>query len=106
MYSQNHDMDDVFRKAAAHYPLKAGDSEWESIAEKLKTADNRPVLGNFFRLGKSWSFMIIIPVAFLFHNSSDKESLAIDAPAATTQVSSNSKVIDRTKIKVILPKKV
>jgi hypothetical protein len=106
MYSQNHDMDDVFRKAAARYPLNAGDSEWESIAEKLKTADNRPVLGNFFRLGKSWPFMIIIPVAFLFHNSSNKESLAIDVPAATTQVSSNSKVINRTEIKVILPKKV
>lgn len=106
MYLQNHDMDDVFRKAAARYPLKAGDSEWESIAEKLKAADSRPVLGNIFRLRKKRAFLIIIPVAFLFHNSFNKGSVAIDVPAPTTQVFNNSKRIDRTESKVITPKKI
>jgi hypothetical protein len=106
MYLQNHDMDDVFRKAAARYPLKAGDSEWESIAEKLKAADSRPVLGNIFRLRKNRAFLIIIPVAFLFHNSFNKGSVAIDVPATTTQVFNNSKRSDRTGSKVIVPKKV
>jgi hypothetical protein len=106
MYSQNHDMDDVFRKAAARYPLKAGDSEWESIAEKLKTADSRPVLGNFFRSRKNLAFLIIIPVAFLFHNSFNKESVAIDNPVTAPQVSGKDKGSDRTGSNVIVSKKV
>lgn len=106
MYSQNHDMDDVFRKAAARYPLKTGDSEWESIAEKLKAADSRPALGNIFRQRKNRAFLIIIPVAFLFHNSFNKGTVAIDVPATATQVITNNKGIERTASKVIAPKKV
>ena len=35
MQDIEYDMDDLFRKAAENYPLKSGDSNWESISKKI-----------------------------------------------------------------------
>lgn len=40
MQPLNHDMDELFRKAAEDYPLKLGDGDWERVAGKLAPASS------------------------------------------------------------------
>lgn len=44
----NDEMDDLFRKAGEHYPLKTSDSDWDAVLGRLQPAagDQNPVDGN------------------------------------------------------------
>lgn len=44
----NDEMDDLFRKAGEHYPLKTSDSDWDTVLGRLQPAagDQNPVDGN------------------------------------------------------------
>ena len=35
----NDEMDDLFRKAGEHYPLKTSDSDWDAVLGRLQPAE-------------------------------------------------------------------
>ena len=43
MQDVNNDMDDLFRKAAEHYPLQTGVADWEKVLAGLKEDDDVPM---------------------------------------------------------------
>jgi hypothetical protein len=84
MYPRNHDMDDLFRKAAAWYPLQTRNSDWEAVAGRLKAAGKPAARRGSLSIGKYFAWLLLAPAAFVFHNSfkdtgtasrSDKSSL-------------------------------
>lgn len=69
MYPQHHDIDDMFRRAAARYPLNTHSGDWESVAQKLKVPGKPVALKGYLRGRKYYALLVLIPVAFVFHNS-------------------------------------
>jgi hypothetical protein len=62
-----HDMDELFQKAAENYPLKTGDSDWERITARLKNESvvaNNPVRPIFIR--KKYLFALLLLLIALF----------------------------------------
>ncbi len=63
MQDIEHDMDDLFRRAAENYPLKAGNSNWESISTKINEHHNEAKAEKSIRTGLSRKYILLI---FLF----------------------------------------
>lgn len=66
----NNDMDELFRNAADHYPLKTDGSDWNAVMAKLQAADapasagvQKPG-GKYYRL--LW-LLLLTPLAFIAH---------------------------------------
>lgn len=69
MRSMNPDMEDIFKKAADDYPLKANTADWESVNKKLQSFDEdtikRKVInsGRKIKAGLAYAFLLI-PLSF------------------------------------------
>ena len=64
MQNQDNHMDELFRKAAEHYPLKTGDSNWDDIAPALTgNPFATPVAGKQTPANKN--FKRLLPLLFL-----------------------------------------
>jgi hypothetical protein len=101
MYPQNHDMDDLFRKAATHYPLRAGESEWERIEQQLKLKPNERLRAadRYYGGRKYYAWLLLLlPALFLFHNSVRKTAVT-DADTIQSRVTINQELTggDKTR---------
>ena len=63
MQNIEHDMDDLFRKAADNYPLKSGDGNWETVLKKI---DQKNYTGGTSTIKKPGSRRKYILFIFLF----------------------------------------
>lgn len=71
MQSINDDMDELFRKAAADYPLKTDGADWDAVMLRLQTP-NAPTPATSGGKGKQqrWLWLLLLlPLAFIGHLS-------------------------------------
>lgn len=64
MQPLNHDMDELFRKAAEDYPLKYGNSDWENISKKLRDT-TLPASKQKSRNKKYFGLLLLIALTLL-----------------------------------------
>ena len=86
----NDDNDDLFRKAAADYPLNTGTPDWEQLNKKMQEAGNSQNQEKKTKK-RSYAWLVLLPLLFaslpIFDNSLLK---ATRTASANTQPNSNS----------------
>ena len=82
MQNIEYDMDDLFRKAAEDYPLKSGDSNWESVSKKIAEHNYEAKPARTTRTGISRKYINLIFLFigltggwFIFKNTGVKERI-------------------------------
>ena len=66
MQDLEHNIDDLFRKAAEEYPLKTGDSRWDDIAAKMANAAMTPTVLHKNKYSKQERILLLLLLLFLF----------------------------------------
>ncbi|MEO6136732.1 MAG: hypothetical protein ABIP35_16375 [Ginsengibacter sp.] len=109
MQNIEHDMDDLFKRAADEYPLNAGHGDWESIEKRLAVTEPLAATGKpekknnkklfllllLIVLSSLIGFMILIPGSknyFINKSSTEKnlQTLQKTKAVATTQLNKNT----------------
>jgi hypothetical protein len=77
MYDVNDDMEDLFRRAAENYPLKAGGMDWNRVERPLSTSEDQEVLNRRSDKNnskKSWLLLLLVmPVMWICNNYLSKQ---------------------------------
>ncbi|MEO7800695.1 MAG: hypothetical protein ABIR81_01775, partial [Ginsengibacter sp.] len=68
MQSVNDDMDDLFRKAAEHYPLKTDSDNWDSVLNKMDRVESTLPAKNSNNYRKMLWLLMLIPVGWICNN--------------------------------------
>ena len=93
MQDLEHDMDELFRKAAENYPLKLPADQWDAIVPWIRAEANEPVRVNHNHSQRSsWLFLPFavsgVLLLLLLHNEPRTHVRAIETNADTEQASS------------------
>lgn len=83
MQSVNDDMDDLFRKAAQHYPLKTDSANWDSVLNKMDATEPATPAKTKKNFRKLLWLLLLIPFGWLCNNyfiGNDNVTVKEDSP--------------------------
>ncbi|MFT3827987.1 MAG: porin family protein [Chitinophagaceae bacterium] len=102
-------MENVFRKAAADYPLKTDGGDWDAVMQRLQQPNDVPPAGNKSgkdRSGTGWFWLLLLPLAFVAHippfragngqgTATTKQNITAIPVATTVQQQVSQQVVSR-----------
>ncbi len=100
MQSINDDMDELFRKAAADYPLKTDGADWDAVMLRLQTPNaSNPATSGRKRKQQHWLWLLLLlPLAFVGHlarrDNSSGTAVAGDVQRSVAQISATPVAAD------------
>lgn len=108
----NDDMDDLFRNAADHYPLKTDGGDWNTVMTKLQAAEALPPAGIHRPGGKYYRLLwllLLTPLFFIAHlprmaqqqqagviNATDRSQQRVSTPELATAAPEKKSVAGAT----------
>jgi len=95
MQDIEHDMDELFRKAAADYPLRTNESNWDVIAQQLKPPAEKPIAkksASRYLRGLFIFFFLFTGGMFISREGGQMRLAASTSPAVAKPVPGNGKV--------------